>query len=699
MGIRMSGLVSNLDTDTIVKELMSAQRMKKTKIENKVTKLDWKTEKWKELNTKIYSLYTGSLSKMRLQGNYKTKKATSSDESKVTVTADSTAVNGSHTLQIKQIASAQYMTGKAIKTSTDGNVKGTTKLVDLKDSSFTLNQDDSGKTINSSIIISTEKKTVNFDISESSTVDDFLLACKNAGINASFDTNQNRFFISSSSSGVENTFSITSATSETATYRVKLRDAVGYSSFSDADKTKFDKALEASTNAEETAEDREAAKKVLDSFVDRKTTKDLTEAFKNGIGSDEEKALMGTYKESAISAYEVAVQKAEEKYMTKHNIASADDLNRSLKSYKDAIETAVASAAKTFVSSIKANAEDVDNPYNVARDSFDEIFSDYEGSDSTITETFELDNLGLTSVKYNSDNTYSYYSGTEYTNTAPTGISAIEAKDSIVVYNGAELVSSSSTITANGLTMNLKGETAVGETISIALNNDTDAVYSMVKDFIKEYNTLLDEMNTLYNAKSARGYDPLTSEQKEAMTDDEVEKWETKIKDSLLRRDDTLSSVMNSLKAISGYSTTVNGKSYSLASFGISSALYTEKGKLHINGDKDDTLVADEKDKLMKAIQEDPETVTKVLNEISSKLYDDLQGKMRSSSISSALTFYNDKEMSKTKTKYEDEMDTLEDRLKDMEDRYYKQFSAMETAMSKLNSQSNQLSSLIGSNS
>lgn len=699
MGIRMSGLVSNLDTDTIVKELMSAQRMKKTKIENKVTKLDWKTEKWKELNTKIYSLYTGSLSKMRLQGNYKTKKATSSDESKVTVTADSTAVNGSHTLQIKQIASAQYMTGKAIKTSTDGNVKGTTKLVDLKDSSFTLNQDDSGKTINSSIIISTEKKTVNFDISESSTVDDFLLACKNAGINASFDTNQNRFFISSSSSGVENTFSITSATSETATYRVKLRDAVGYSSFSDADKTKFDKALEASTNAEETAEDREAAKKVLDSFVDRKTTKDLTEAFKNGIGSDEEKALMGTYKESAISAYEVAVQKAEEKYMTKHNIASADDLNRSLKSYKDAIETAVASAAKTFVSSIKANAEDVDNPYNVARDSFDEIFSDYEGSDSTITETFELDNLGLTSVKYNSDNTYSYYSGTEYTNTAPTGISAIEAKDSIVVYNGAELVSSSSTITANGLTMNLKGETAVGETISIALNNDTDAVYSMVKDFIKEYNTLLDEMNTLYGAKSARGYDPLTSEQKEAMTDDEVEKWETKIKDSLLRRDDTLSSVMNSLKAISGYSTTVNGKSYSLASFGISSALYTEKGKLHINGDKDDTLVADEKDKLMKAIQEDPETVTKVLNEISSKLYDDLQGKMRSSSISSALTFYNDKEMSKTKTKYEDEMDTLEDRLKDMEDRYYKQFSAMETAMSKLNSQSNQLSSLIGSNS
>ncbi len=32
------------------------------------------------------------------------------------------------------------------------------------------------------------------------------------------------------------------------------------------------------------------------------------------------------------------------------------------------------------------------------------------------------------------------------------------------------------------------------------------------------------EMNTLYNADSAKGYEPLTSQEKEAMSDDEVKK-------------------------------------------------------------------------------------------------------------------------------------------------------------------------------
>ena len=48
----------------------------------------------------------------------------------------------------------------------------------------------------------------------------------------------------------------------------------------------------------------------------------------------------------------------------------------------------------------------------------------------------------------------------------------------------------------------------------------------MVKDFVKKYNEVLEELNTKYNADSAKGYDPLTDEQKEAMTEDQIEKWE-----------------------------------------------------------------------------------------------------------------------------------------------------------------------------
>ena len=83
MQIRLSGMISGLDTDAIVKELMSAQSMKKTKIEQKKTKAEWKQDKWKELNTKLYALYTEQVGKLKLQSSYMTKKVTSSNSSAV----------------------------------------------------------------------------------------------------------------------------------------------------------------------------------------------------------------------------------------------------------------------------------------------------------------------------------------------------------------------------------------------------------------------------------------------------------------------------------------------------------------------------------------------------------------------------------------------------------------------------------------
>ena len=64
-----------------------------------------------------------------------------------------------------------------------------------------------------------------------------------------------------------------------------------------------------------------------------------------------------------------------------------------------------------------------------------------------------------------------------------------------------------------------------------------------------------------------KGYDPLTDDEKDAMSDSEIEKWETKIKDSLLRRDDTLQSVMNSMTSSMSKGFEINGKNYYLSTF------------------------------------------------------------------------------------------------------------------------------------
>ncbi|MDE6635165.1 MAG: hypothetical protein K2K09_00985, partial [Lachnospiraceae bacterium] len=57
MGMRMSGLFSGMDTDSIVSQLMEAKSIKKTRVENQKTKLEWTQDKRKDLNTKLYALY------------------------------------------------------------------------------------------------------------------------------------------------------------------------------------------------------------------------------------------------------------------------------------------------------------------------------------------------------------------------------------------------------------------------------------------------------------------------------------------------------------------------------------------------------------------------------------------------------------------------------------------------------------------
>jgi flagellar hook-associated protein 2 len=141
------------------------------------------------------------------------------------------------------------------------------------------------------------------------------------------------------------------------------------------------------------------------------------------------------------------------------------------------------------------------------------------------------------------------------------------------------------------------------------------------------------------------------------------------------------------------------GRSYSLASFGINTSVYTERGILHIDGDSEDSATSGNKDKLMKALEENPEAVMNTLSTLTGSLYSEMTDKMKATTLSSALTFYNDKEITKNIKTYKTDLSKLEDRLKVMEDRYYDQFGAMETAMAKLNSQTNSLASLMGTNS
>lgn len=701
MPIRMSGMISGMDTEALIKELMSAQSMKKTKIEQKKTKLEWKQEKWAELNTKIYKLYTDQISKLRLAGNYATKKVTSSNENMVTATATTAAGSGSHTIKVNELASAQYVTGA----KTD--LKLTSKLVgDAKMTEGNVIRIASGK--------GDKAKVAVLEITASTTVSDLVNVMKDAGLNASFDEKQGRFFINSKESGKDNSFAIeiykpdqtavdklnvakenlvkAGVTEEQVSqYRSLLADMLKKQEAYNKDKTdknakkSYDSAVEKVAALEESFYANEAkaivAKDQADKIKNDPAEYDkLKEAAKEGIYKKDDQ---GNYTSEFTQE---AIDKAKEQGITEAEL------------YNKAIEAAVDKAAADYTSTeegkktveakiaeLKQNSNLKTNmeAYKEEATAYYEAVKDPEKS-GALADGKELGEIGLTNLK--GDTAMDGKNG---------GPVVVMASDSEIVLDGATLTGTSNSFSVAGVTYDIKNVTA-GETVNINITNDTQAVFNMVKDFVKQYNELVKEMNTLYGAESARGYEPLTEEEKEAMTDKQVELWEKKIKDSLLRRDDTLGSVLNTMRSSLQMSVTVNGTKYSLGSFGIGTGDYTEKGLLHIDGDKDDPAYAEKTDKLTKMFIENPEDTAEALSKIVGNLYKNLQDKMKSTSLSSALTFYNDKEIKKQITSYNKEISRWEERLQDMEDRYYKQFSAMEVALSKMQSQSNYFASMLG---
>ncbi len=675
MSIRMTGMASGLDVDNIVKELMKAQRVKSTKLQQKITTLEWTDDKWNGLNSKVYSFYTGSLSKIRMQGNFNTKKAESSNSAKADISATSAAADGVHTLKVKQLASAQFVTGSKLETDKNGKaVTLNTKLTDLNFSG------EEGTTVT----IKSGDKTVNMDIGSSTTVQDFLTALTDAGLNASYDTNQKRFFISSKASGVDNSFTITTANSEYARDRNNIREFLEFDSLAAATKSNIDNALMTYVDPASLQSDKDEAKaSVLAVKQGQVQTKFINDYMKDQNNIDR-----------------VTNEVREE--MTK-DLSNGEELDAD--KLRQAIDTRLyeegTAAAKVQYDEWKEGNASADSVFKIAETQLDALFTEYETDSGTaVTTTNDLSFLKLSEIKQTNPDDAS-------TITVGSGVALVKASDAVIIYNGAELKGSSNVFKMNNITVTVKGITAGADTedpvddevITLGVSADTQAVYDTIKGFIKDYNELLKEMNSNYYADSARGYDPLTDEQKEAMTDDQIKQWESKIKDSLLRRDSNLESILSAVRTSFSKSVEVNGKSYSLSSFGIGSTDYTEKGQLHIDGDVDDSAVAVKTDKLMKALSEDPDTVAKVFSKLASDLYSDLSDRMKSNNLRSALTVYNDKELKKNITNYKDDLSDMETKLTEMETRYYNQFSAMETALAKLNSQSSSILSMLGSNS
>lgn len=109
-GIRLSGLASGIDTETMIKQLMQAERAPVDRLSQKKQTLTWQRDAYREMNRGLLDLRTAA-SDMLLSKNYTTKTAISSDTSKVSVSASPASTAGSITIdEIGQLASAASVT-------------------------------------------------------------------------------------------------------------------------------------------------------------------------------------------------------------------------------------------------------------------------------------------------------------------------------------------------------------------------------------------------------------------------------------------------------------------------------------------------------------------------------------------------------------------------------------------------------------
>lgn len=719
MTIRLTGMSSGLDTEAMIRDLMSAykgQKKKKTSVE---TKYSWKMDAWKELNKKIQNFHTKALSNFRYSSTFTTKKTTVSDTTKASVTASGSAVVGSQSLAIKQLAQSGYLTGGKIS-SDSGNVKGSTKLSDLgytgADTSFSVN----GKKI---------------ELKADSTVNDVVDSLQKAGLNASFDSTNQRFFVNSKVSGKAGDFSITA---DSASGIEALKSLGLYTGItSDADKAEYKKWAEYDIDSAEVSDliDTEAKKRAEqlmksvnsanDAITAANKKKTDKENFLNGYTDDEGNVVEGAVsKLEANTAYQaikgvpdeddaLSVRRKDiQDELKKEGLTDTEKtaLNDELTQVNDAIALrknikSANDAIKAADDKIAANEKTIENAYQyidvngdeIGTKLHDQVKAEYEAKIAASKSVMNGEHDGdATAVKQN-------------------------GQDAIIFLNGAEFTSNKNTFDINGLTITCTDTTALNESgkakkaadpdavlgaddyTSVMLSTDIDAsgIYDKVKDFLKEYNDLIKEMETMYGADSAKKYDILDDDEKDAMSDKEVEAWEKKIKDSLLRRDDNIDRVMSTLKNGMAASYEINGKSYSLSSFGIETLSYflaedNEKGVYHIWGDPDDKDTSGEEDKLKAAILNDPEAVTGFFNKMANDLYTKMSTLSRSTSSRSFGNFYDDKLMDTQYKKYQKDVSDFETKLNKIEDKYYKQFTAMEKALSKLESSNTALASMMG---
>lgn len=623
--MRLTGLATGLDTDTLVKQLLTADQAKLDKVIAKRQIDLWKTDAYRDVTSTLQSFYkeyfdTLSTKNLKSANNFASYSATYSATNSidyVTVTPGADAKVGNYTITSMSMAKAASLTSSASVTS---NVVG--------------------KSINDPIDISSNNNNNILSITFNGVTKEITLPNYNGPLNSVTDTNDSDYpgYIQKIQAAVDDAFgagkiSIGNGTDGIRFTTVRTTDSFQINNV-------YNDGADELFNAQPTTDDpfnlSQSNNKFMITLADgtkHSVTIPLTGQTKFEKASDLAAAIQSAVDStigSGIMTFSGAGSKVT--YTSTQTVKVSKlqiDANSALglDPTKNAMGNKVNLKANLF-DSVGAYTFDDDGdpdtdrvPLSFAGTTSDIQFTingkyfRFNSKDTSLNDIMKAVNADTTiNVSMTYDSTSNKFTIASK-NTGATsrivvsdkvgnlmnalGISLdtqVTGNDASVKIKGLggsteeiEIVRSTNSFTYDGINFNIKQDFIKGTTqadpIKFAVIGDTTKTYDYIKTFVDKYNEVIEKLNGKISEEINRSYAPLTDEQKESMSEDQIEKWEEKAKSGLLRNDSIISSTLTQLR--SALYAAVQGTGITLSSIGITtSSNYEDKGKLIIDEDK-----------------------------------------------------------------------------------------------------------------
>ncbi len=271
----------------------------------------------------------------------------------------------------------------------------------------------------------------------------------------------------------------------------------------------------------------------------------------------------------------------------------------------------------------------------------------------------------------------------------------VRGRDALFTLNGASgLRAAGNTVTINGVSFTFKQVSE--QPVTVRVEHDVDRAVDTVKRFVESYNALLENLQEKLSEKRDFKYPPLTESQKKELTEKEIAEWQEKARSGLLRSDPLLTRLMNELRSALTRPTEGSESFGMLFEVGVTTGAWFEGGRLRVD-----------EDKLREALAKDPAGVAALFTHQGADPTTSGVGVRFREALNSATealrtragavnTPVDDSPLGRQIKLVNDNIEVVQERLKQREAAYFARFVALERLIAQANVQSMWLAQQFG---